>query len=251
MKIAVAGASGLIGTMVVELARSQGHEVLPIGRSTGFDLTDGAVVATLTQALDGVDAVIDVTQGTDFDEEGAVAFFRAVGTNLGDAAREAGVERVVLLSIVGIERGTDYGYYVGKIAHEKAHREHSPNAVVLRATQFHEFAQQSIEWSLERGVAHVMDVEVQPIDSAEVVAALLDLATASDAADLQIAGPQVESLIALSKQVAAASGDDVRIEDEEAPTSMTNGGMLPQVEDGVEIRGRSWAEWFEGRNATA
>ena len=54
MKIAVAGASGLIGTKVVDLARSQGHDVVPIGRSTGFDLTDAAVVPKLTEALAGV-----------------------------------------------------------------------------------------------------------------------------------------------------------------------------------------------------
>ncbi len=38
MKIAIAGATGRIGSQLTALARKQGHEVVEIARETGFDL---------------------------------------------------------------------------------------------------------------------------------------------------------------------------------------------------------------------
>ena len=40
MRIAIAGATGLIGSQLTALARKEGHEVVEIARETGFDLTD-------------------------------------------------------------------------------------------------------------------------------------------------------------------------------------------------------------------
>lgn len=169
MRVAIAGSTGLIGTKLVALARSDGHDVVEVSRSSGFDLTDEAVLPRLAEALADVDAVVDVTQGASFEQDEAVSFFRSVAGHLGQAAHEAGVRRTVVLSIVGIEESPDYGYYVGKVAQEKAHRENSPGVLVLRATQFHEFPGQMVEWFTTDGVADVMDVEFQPVDSAEVV----------------------------------------------------------------------------------
>ena len=53
MKITVVGASGLIGTKVVELLRSEGHDVVASSRSTGVDVVTGAGLA---DALAGADA---------------------------------------------------------------------------------------------------------------------------------------------------------------------------------------------------
>src|SRR5690349_18972659 len=136
MRIAIAGATGLIGRQLTALARSEGHEVVEIARETGFDLLVGDGLA---DALAGADAVVDVTQSPTLDEDEASTFFRAVADNLGGAARAAGVARTVVLSIVGADRSPDYGYYVAKVAQEDAHRAASPGAVVLRATQFHDF----------------------------------------------------------------------------------------------------------------
>ena len=40
MRIAIAGATGLIGSQLTALARKEGHEVVEIARETGFDLLD-------------------------------------------------------------------------------------------------------------------------------------------------------------------------------------------------------------------
>ena len=60
MRIAVAGATGLIGSQLTALARKEGHEVVEISRENGLDLLDPDRTA-LEAALAGCEAVVDVT----------------------------------------------------------------------------------------------------------------------------------------------------------------------------------------------
>src|SRR3954454_24616385 len=130
MRIAIAGATGLIGSRLTDLATREGHDVVKIARETGFDLLEGN---GLEEALHGAEALVDVTQSPTLDEQEASTFFRTVAANLGAAATAAGVRRTVVLSIVGADKSPDYGYYVAKVAQEAAHRAASPGVVVLRA----------------------------------------------------------------------------------------------------------------------
>ena len=175
-------------------------------------------------------------------QETAGDFFPAAATNLGRAATAAGVRRTVVLSIVGADRSPDYDYYVAKVAHEDATREHAPGPVVLRATQFHEFAGQMLQWSTVDGVAHIIDVASQPVDSAEVVRLLLDLATGAVEGDVDLAGPQVERLVDQVRTLVERSGADVRVEPAQAPASMAGGSMLPGP--GALLRGPAWGDWL-------
>ncbi len=236
MKIAVAGATGLIGAQVTALARTEGHDVVEIARSTGFDLLapDG-----LEDALAGVAAVVDVTSAP---QETAGEVFPVVARNLGRAATAAGVRRTVVLSIVGVDRSPDYDYYVAKLAHEQATRDAAPGAVVLRATQFHEFAGQMLQWSTADGVARIIDVPTQPVDSAEVARLLLDLATGADTGDQDLAGPQVERLVDQVRRLAEQTGTVVTVAAVDAPASMAGGSMLPGP--GALLRGPAWGTWL-------
>jgi uncharacterized protein YbjT (DUF2867 family) len=228
MKIAIAGATGLIGAQLAALAHQEGHEVVEITRAAGLDLL----------APDGVEAVVDVTSAP---QETAGEFFPAAAANLGRAATAAGVRRTVVLSIVGADRSPDYDYYVAKVAHEDATREHAPGPVVLRATQFHEFAGQMLQWSTVDGVAHIIDVPSQPVDSAEVVRLLLDLATGAVEGDQDLAGPRVERLVDQVRTLVEGSGADVRVEPV-AAASIAGGSMLPGP--GALLRGPAWGDWL-------
>lgn len=238
MKIAVAGSTGLIGSQVVAIAEQQDHEVVGLARETGFDLL---APEGLTKALEGVEAVIDVTQGPAIDESQATSFFRSVATNLGDAATRAGVRRTVVLSIVGADKSPDYGYYVAKVAHEEATRSAAPGAVVLRATQFHEFARQMLEWNREQDVTRIIDVPIQPVASREVAALLVELATSADARDTDLAGPQQENLVDLVRRLVERRGEQITVQAVDAPPSMAGGSMLPSPD--AEIRGPRWEDW--------
>lgn len=237
MKIAIAGATGRIGSQLATLARADGHEVVEIARETGFDLL---APAGLEDALTGVDAVVDVTACP---LELAGEFFPAVARNVGSAAAAAGVPRTVVLSIVGVDRSPDYDYYVAKLEQERVYRATAPDVVVLRATQFHDFAAQMLAWNTQDGVAHIIDVPTQPVATEEIARALLELATGSIEGDTELAGPSRENLVEQVRRLVARRGDDVKVEAVEGPASMMGGSMLPGK--GALVRGPGWEEWLE------
>ncbi|GAA1775806.1 NAD(P)H-binding protein [Nocardioides hankookensis] len=240
MKIAVAGATGRIGSQLTALARKEGHEVVEIARETGFDLLSPD--SGLEAALAGVEAVVDVT-ACPLDQ--AAIFFPTVARNIGSAASAAGVRRTVVLSIVGVDRSPDYDYYVAKLAQETAYRGTAPGVVVLRATQFLDFAQQMLEWNTQDGVAHIIDVPTQPVATGEIVEVLFEIATGVIEGDTDLAGPQRVNLVDQVRRLVERTGQDVRVEAVEAPASLTAGSMLPG--DGALVRGQGWDEWLEAQ----
>ncbi len=245
MRIAVAGATGLVGSQVTALARKEGHEVVEIARATGFDLTDPDT-ERLEAALKGVDAVVEVTALPAVDEAAATGFFTTVAANLGRAATAAGVRRSIVLSIVGIDESQDFPYYRAKLAHEKAARAAAPGTLVLRATQFHDFARQMLEWNTDGGVARIMDAPTQPVDTTEVARVMLDMATGEIDRDIDLAGPQPEQLVDLVRRYADHIGSDVVVEPGDAVASVAGGSMLPRADDAL-IRGIDWQTWLEAQ----
>lgn len=135
-KIAVAGGTGLVGSMVVAEARAAGREPVVLARSTGVDLRTGV---GLDAALDGVDAVIDVINIDTQRRRRAVELFGTATATLLRAEERAGVRHHVMLSIVGIDR-VDTGYYAGKRRAEEVVTGGRVPWTILRSTQFHEFA---------------------------------------------------------------------------------------------------------------
>jgi len=242
MKIAIAGSTGLVGTQLAELARERGHEVVGIARQTGFDLLVGG--DELTNALQGVEAVIDVTQSPAADET-AAEFFVQVAKNLGGAATAAGVGRTVVLSIVGADLSPDYGYYVAKVVQEDAMREHAPGTTILRATQFHEFAGQMLSWNTADGVAKIWDVPIQPVAISEIISVLLDMATGAVTGDVDLAGPRRENLVDLVRRFATHAGSDVAVEAIAGPDSFAGGSMLPGPN--AVVRGPDWQTWLDAQ----
>jgi len=242
MKIAIAGSTGLVGAQLEALALERGHEVVGLARKTGFDLLVGG--DELTEALRGVEAVIDVTQSPAADET-AAEFFVQVAKNVGAAATAAGVSRTVVLSIVGADRSPDYGYYVAKVVQEDAMREHAPGTTVLRATQFHEFPGQMLSWNTADGVAKIWDVPIQPVAISEINAVLLDMATGATAGDVDLAGPSRENLVDLVRRFAAHAGSDVSVEAIAGPASFTSGSMLPGPN--AIVRGPDWQTWLDAQ----
>jgi uncharacterized protein YbjT (DUF2867 family) len=214
-----------------------------VARETGFDLTDPDT-DRLGAALAGVGAVVEVTSFPAVDETAATDFFTTVATQLGRAATAAGVPRSVVLSIVGLDESQDFPYYRAKLAHEEATRKAASGALVLRATQFHDFARQSLEWNTDSGVARIMDVPTQPVDTAEIARVLLDMATGEIDRDVDLAGPKPERLVDLVRRYAEHVGSDVVVEPDAAVASISGGSMLPQGDDTL-IRGIDWQTWLE------
>ena len=187
MRMAVAGGTGLIGRQVVSLVEQAGHEPVVLARSRGVDLTTGA---GLDAALAGAEVVIDVSNVTTLSKKRSVRFFAAATGQLLAAGARAGVRHHVALSIVGIDR-VGWGYYAGKLRQEELIRTATVPWTVLRATQFHEFAEQLLARS-PGPLVPVPRMRVQPVAAREVAARLVELAlgpaVGSGARDRRAAG---------------------------------------------------------------
>ena len=208
MKITVVGASGLIGTKVVELLASEGHEVVASSRASGVDVLTGA---GLDDALAGADALVDATNSPSFAADAVMEFFTTSATNLVDAARRAGVGHYVALSIVGVDGLPDSGYMRAKVAQEKVITESGLPHSIVRATQFAEFTE-AITKSLTVGdEVRVPDALIQPIPADEVVSAVARAATSAPLNGIvNIGGRSKISFEQMARDTLARKGDDTK-----------------------------------------
>ncbi len=186
LHIAVAGGTGQVGTHVTAVARARGHRVVSLSRGEGVDLTDGS---GLGERLAGVDAVIDCLSIQTGSTRVATDFFTTTSRVLLEAGREAGVSHHLTLSIVGIDQ-IGFGYYRGKVAQEAVVKESDRPHTILRATQFHEFAEQMVERMGFGPVVVIPRMLVETVAAAEVAEALVDLAEERPRTDtVELAGP--------------------------------------------------------------
>jgi uncharacterized protein YbjT (DUF2867 family) len=251
MRIAVAGGTGLVGRYVVAELRAAGHEPVVLTRSGGADVITGD---GLDAALDGVTALIDVTNTPTMSGRKAVAFFTAGTRNLLAAGRRAGVRHHVVLSIVGIGRpGMTSGYNAGKVAQEALVRASGVPASIMRATQFHQFIPELLD-RIPGPVLLLPRMRIQPVAACEVAAALAGLAAGPPAGTVpEIAGPEQAELADLARLVRQARGSRrpvlrVRVPGA-AGRAMADGAMLPT---GPGLRGtQTFAGWLAGSARSA
>jgi uncharacterized protein YbjT (DUF2867 family) len=247
-KIAVAGATGRVGRHVVEVLDERGVNVVPIARSRGVDVISRQ---GLHEALREVDCIIDVATGPSPDQQAATEFFTTAARNLQELGAQAGVQRIVAVSIIGIEHVAG-GYSAAKIAHERAVMAGPLPARVLRASQFHEFVAQLVEWGTQGEVAYVPNMRTQLVAARTVAEALVDLALASDwsasAGPIpEIAGPREESLVEMAKLLGAQRGNPKRIEAVSDPSNpehaaYTSGALLPGPH--AKLAGPTFEQWL-------
>jgi uncharacterized protein YbjT (DUF2867 family) len=249
-KIAVAGATGRVGRPVADILESRGYEVVPIARSLGVDVITGE---GLDQALAGVHTIIDVATGPSPDQQAATEFFTTSTRNLQQAGERAGVRRLVLVSIIGIEKFAG-GYNAAKVAHEQAALAGPIPARIVRAAQFHEFVEELMRWGTQDGVSYVWRMRTQLVSARTVAEELVDLATAPDAEfdaaeTTEVAGPREEWLVEAASLVAARRGDGLRVEELSDPSDpdserYANGAVLPGPD--AKLAGPTFEEWLEG-----
>ena len=205
MKIAVIGASGLIGTKLVERLTAGGHEVVAASRNTGVDVLTGDGLA---DALAGADALIDVLNSPDFSDGPVMDFFTTSTTNLVVEAKKAGVGHYVALSIVGVDGLPESGYLRAKVAQEKIITDSGLPYTLVRATQFAEFTDQITDSLVVGDEVHVPDALIQPIKADQVAA---DVARTAVAAPLNgfvnIGGPQKISFEQMARASLTRRGD--------------------------------------------
>jgi uncharacterized protein YbjT (DUF2867 family) len=243
VRIAVAGATGLLGRKVVEVAVARGHAVVELARATGVDLTTGA---GLEDRLAGVDTVVDVTNVLAASRRKTEAFFGSVTRHLLAAESAAGVGHHVALSIVGIDE-VPSGYYYGKRLQERLVTEGDVPWTILRATQFHEFAEQVLGFVRVGPFSFVPRMLSQPVAAAEVAALLEDHAQQGPSGRApDVAGPERLQMVDLARKVSRVRGLGRRVVPVRMPGAVgrgqTNGALCPST-DGPRGR-QTFEEWL-------
>ena len=209
MKITVVGASGLIGTKVVDLLTAEGHDVVAASRASGVDVLTGDGLA---EALSGADALVDVVNSPSFEDDPVMEFFTKSTTNLVDAAKRAGVGHYVCLSIVGADELPDSGYMRAKVVQEKVITESGIPYTIVRATQFAEFTG-AITASMTVGdEVRVPDALIQPVAADKVAAEVARAAVAAPLGGIvNIGGPEKISFEQMARAVLADRGEDTTV----------------------------------------
>lgn len=243
MKLAVAGGTGMVGRHVVDVAREQGHDVVVLSRATRVDLTTGK---GLDAALAGVDVVVDVTSTATQDAQESRAFFDAVTRHLLEAGERLGLAHHVVLGIVGSDRAAG-GYYVGKLHQEQLVESGAVPWTILRATQFHEFAQQVHGQVTVGPLVLVPVMRSEPVAAREVAERLVSLAVGDPvgrATDL--GGPDVRRMVDMVRAYARRIGDRRRVLALPLPgplgRGMRNGALLTR--DGADHGSTSFEVWL-------
>ena len=245
-RIAVAGATGRVGRHTVDVLHEGGHDVVAISRSNGVDVITGDGLAA---ALEGVETVIDVTTGPSPEQGPATEFFTTAIRNLQEAGEKAGVRRLVVVSIIGVDRATA-GYGAAKLAHERAALAGPIPARILRAAQFHELVEMLMGWGRQGDVVYLPKMRTQIVAARTVAGELAAVALSDEpegARPAEIAGPREEYLPDLAALLAARRGEEVKIEAVSRPEDPDdvlgeNGGLLPGPH--AKLAGPTFAEWL-------
>ncbi|MEV7623858.1 SDR family oxidoreductase [Actinoplanes sp. NPDC089786] len=204
MKIAVLGGTGLIGSQVVQILNTNGHEAVPHSPSTGLDLITGAGLA---EALTGADVVVNLTNSPTFDDA-SIDWFRTSMTTMLAAAATAGVGHAVVLSITGAEQVPALDYYRAKVLQEDLLKGGPVPYSVVRVTQFFEFMKAVLSWTSDETTVRLPATLVQPMASAEVAQAVADACMGAPLNGTRsYAGPEVFALDELGRIALAAAGD--------------------------------------------
>jgi uncharacterized protein YbjT (DUF2867 family) len=251
MKIVVIGGTGLIGSKVVTILREGGHDVLAASPRNGINTITGEGVK---DALAGTQVVVDLANSPSFEDKAVLEFFETSSRNLLPAETAAGVKHHVALSIVGIERTPENGYFRAKVAQEKLIERSGIPYTIVRSTQFLEFLGGIADSAMDGGKVRVSPGLFQPIASDDVAAIVADVALASPKNGIiDIGGPERGPFNEIVARYLKAVGDPREVVRD--PDARYFGGLVDDqslVPLGDARLGRiGFDEWFKRSRAKA
>ena len=205
MRIVVIGGTGLIGSKVVKKLRTDGHDALAASPGTGVDIITGK---GLSEALQGTQVVVDVSNAPDWSDAAVMDFFQTSARNIRNAEAAAEVGHHVALSVVGTELLQDSGYFRAKLAQEEALKAGPIPYTILRATQFFEFIAAIADSGTQDGKVLLPPVFFQPESADDVAGTLADIAEKPPVnGTVELGGPERFRLDDLVRDFLSATDD--------------------------------------------
>ena len=243
MKIVVLGGTGLIGSRVVRLLKERNHDVLAASAKT-VDLLTGK---GLSEALQGAQVVVDLTNSPSFEDAAVLNFFKTSAQNLFPAETAAGVQHHVALSIVGADRMLNVGYMRAKVAQEEAIKASGVPYTIVRATQFFEFIGSLADAATDGQTVRLSNVLMQPLAADDIAGAVANIALQPPRNGyINVAGPERRPLDDLARELLTAKHDTRQVVTD--PSLGYFGGQVPEnalVPDRDEIVGQlRFSDWL-------
>lgn len=249
MKIIVIGGTGLIGSTVVSALLAHGHEAVPASPTLGVNTITGD---RLADALEDASVVVDVSNSPSFVDAAVLSFFETSTRNLLAAEVAAGVGHHVALSIVGIDRSPDNGYFRAKIAQESLIASGPIPWSIVRATQFFEFVAGIADSATAGNEVHMAPVAFQPIAAADVAGLVAQVAENPPLnGRLEIAGPERLRFDGVIDRLLSARNDPRRvISDPRAPYFGSVPGEQSLVPlNGAQLGKTRFEDWLNAASA--
>lgn len=188
MKIVVVGASGLIGSKVSAILTAQGFDVIAASPRFGINTLTGK---GLDKAMAGADVVIDLVNAPSFETKTAMDFFTRSTANLLQAELSANISHHIALSVVGVERLGEIGYFRAKQMQERLIERSSIPYTIVHSTQSFEFIESIVRSAeMEDEAIFLPAVYFQPISSDDIAAVVADVSYGHPRNGIvEIAGP--------------------------------------------------------------
>lgn len=184
----------MLGRPLTARLLADGHRVREVSRSSRDFPADVTTGQGLDTALDGVDAVVNATNGPPTAKASPVL---VEGTERLLAVTAA---HHVCVSIVSID-AVPGAYYRVKLAQEQAVRDSGRPWSVVRATQFHELVAALVDAAARRHVRIRSSARVQPVAASEAAAAVATVAAGKPRRGfVEVAGPEVLTVSALGER---------------------------------------------------
>lgn len=241
MRIVVIGGSGNAGSAIVRALSRRGAVAVPLSRSgkaiAGAPGVKADIVSGegLDAAFDGAEVIVDASNSRNpIDPKPFTIGARAIVA----AAEQAGVERAVVLSILGVDR-SKLMYHRRKHEQELTYLASSLEVSVVRAAQFHEWSVDQFEAGSALGaIPVVLGGRLQPVAVSEVAELVaIEAMEPSGKRFVEIAGPQVRVSRDLAKAWQSATG---------ARGLIVNGPFPPSLLDYLRS-GANLTEQHKGR----
>jgi uncharacterized protein YbjT (DUF2867 family) len=244
MKITVMGATGRIGTHLVENLRQAGVEVVAASTSLGVNSVTGEGLRT---AIAEADVVIDVTNAASFGDDSALDFFKASTRNLLAASADAGVRHYLALSVVGTPRLVESDYFRAKMVQENLIRAARRPYTIVHSTQFFEFISGVIDMGADGDAFRLPSASVRPIAADNVAEMLTELAMGTARNDtVEIGGHEQFGLDEIARMHLAANEDTRQVITDDSAryygVELNDDTLLPLK--GARVGSLRYVEWL-------
>lgn len=199
--ILVTGGTCPVGRQSVDQLRAAGHQVKVLSRKSGPGVVTGDLSTGrgIREAVEGADIVLHLATSRGRGDIG-------LAKNLIEAIGNVGIEHLILLSIVAIDR-IPLSYYRAKLEVERLVTESSIPSTILRSTQFFNLVDQLLSVQSFLPVLLAPSITLQPIAVEDVAERMTEIAESAPSGRVpDIGGPQQLTVPDLARAWRKAKG---------------------------------------------